>query len=121
MRQPGFRLTRRQLREGSEPSVEWEHYDEVLGSSEFYVYVTPNRKTKGFEALKSYLIAQGCQVEFTTVTPVQMPERYQVVKVTYQVGVIPNPALRRVHKWAHGRNFLHSFFQPMRSSQKHPV
>ena len=115
MRQRGFGLTRRQLREGSEPSVEEEHYDEVLGSSEFYIYVTPNRKTKGYEALKSYLDAKGCQVEFTTESPIRMPERYQVIKVTYQGTLIPDSALRRVHRWAHGRNFLHSFFRPLGS------
>ena len=108
-----FGLSRRQLREGSRVFVEPEHYDEVLGSSEFFVYVTPNKNTRGFESLKSYLQSLNCEVVVAEESPVQMPERYKVLKITSQGVIIPDGALRRIHKWAHSRNFLHSFFQPM--------
>jgi len=108
-----FGLSRRQLREGSRVFVEPEHYDEVLGSSEFFVYVTPNKNTRGFESLKSYLQSLNCEVVVAEGSPVQMPERYKSLKITFQGAIIPDAALRRIHKWAHSRNFLHSFFQPM--------
>ena len=110
-RDPG--LTRRQIREGSGTYVEKAHFDEVLGSSEFYVYVTPNKKAKGYEALKKYLEAEGCETGLTTESPVRMDDRYQIVRITHQGQVIPDSPLRRAHRWAHQRNYLHSFFRPV--------
>ena len=43
---------RKTLREGSGTNVEPEHYDDVLGSSEFYIYVAANKRLKGYDEFK---------------------------------------------------------------------
>ena len=114
MRQRDSRLTRRELRQGSGTDVENEHFDEVLGSSEFYIYVTPNKKAKGYDALKQYVESVGCEAEYPAVPQlVDLGDRYQAVKITKEGELIPSPVLRRAHRWAHQRNFLHSFFKPL--------
>jgi hypothetical protein len=36
------------------------------------------------------------------------------MRITHKGGQpIPDAVLRRSHSWAHGRNFLHSFFKPL--------
>ncbi len=103
---------RRSLREGSGTNVEPEHYDEVLGSSEFFIYVAPNKRPKGYDGLRRAMEESGVAAEFPAESPHSPGPRYQAVKLTYQGRVIPDGALRRAHRWAHQRNFLHSFFKP---------
>ena len=41
-------------------------------------------------------------------------KNYEAFRVTHRSGEkIPDNVLKRCHAWAHGRNFLHSFFKPM--------
>jgi hypothetical protein len=109
-------LSRKDRRGGSGRDVDETHFDEVLGSLEFFVYVAPNTKPKGYETLRTFLESAGCSVVYPAEAPLSPGERYQAVKVTYQGLIVPARALRRIHKWAHQRNFLHSFFRPLTSS-----
>jgi hypothetical protein len=66
--------------------------------------------------LKSALQAAGCKVEVGIDPMLQPGERYHAVAITRQDGPIADASLRRAHKWAHQRSFLHSFFKPMFSA-----
>ena len=46
-----------------------DHFDELVGATELFIYQTPNRRTKGFDALKLFLEANECEVLFTTDVP----------------------------------------------------
>ncbi len=107
---------RKTLREGSGKDVEKEHYDEVLGSSEFYIYISPNKKPKGYLELKKYLESLGAKVEYPVITDNKPSPGHQVIRITMDHTVMPDPVLLRSHKWAHHLNFLHSFFRPLRNS-----
>ena len=108
-------LTRSQLRMGSGKgtAIADAHFDEVAGSRDFYIYVPPKAKVKGYEELKSFLLAEGCQVQVTENAPMMPGKGYKAIKVTIGAPVIPDPVLRRTHRWAHQRDFLHSFFKPL--------
>jgi hypothetical protein len=41
--------SRRDLRQGSGTDVDAFHIDEVLGSTQFYIYITHNKKAKGYK------------------------------------------------------------------------
>jgi hypothetical protein len=85
-----------------------------VGSTEFYIYQTPNKQPKGYDGLKLYLEAQECEVIFTADAPPELGNRYETMRITHKTSQpIPEPALKRSHSWAHQRNFLHSFFKPM--------
>ena len=113
-----YGITRRDLRQGSGTDVEPEHYDEVLGSSEFFIYLTPNKKVKGYDTLKQFLESEGCEVEYPADSSLRPGPRYQVVKITKRGELLSTPSLRRAHKWAHQRNYLHHFFMPLNRSPK---
>ena len=109
----GHGLNRRQLRQGGGRGNGSDHFDELVGATELFVYQTPNKKAKGFESLKLFLEASGCELVFTTDVPPEL-RSYETFRITHRLGeAIPDPVLRRCHAWAHGRNFLHSFFKPM--------
>ena len=108
-----FGLTRRQLRGGSGVNVEVEHFDEVLGSSEFFIYIPPNKSPKQYPALNQAMADLRCDVEFPAYSPYAPGEHYQSIKITMQGAIIPDAGLRRAHRWAHKQNFLHSFFKPL--------
>ena len=40
---------------------------------------------------------------------------YQAVKITISGLLIPDPVIKRAHRWAHQRNYLHSFFKPYKT------
>ena len=104
---------RDQIRQGGGRGNGNDHFDELIGATELYIYQTPNRRAKGFETLKLYLEANDCELIYTTDVPPEL-RQYETVRITHKRGeAIPNPALRRSHSWAHGRNFLHSFFKPL--------
>ena len=104
---------RDQLRQGGGRGNGNDHLDELIGATELFVYQTPNKKTKGFESLKLFLEASECELVFTTDVPPEL-RNYEAFRITHRSGEkIPDDVLRRCHSWAHGRNFLHSFFKPM--------
>lgn len=111
MRNYGF--TRREIRAGSGAgdSVSSEHFDELIGSTEFYVYRNPNRKIKGYETLRLFLESEGCEIIHLLDAPTPVGKGYETIRVTNKGNQIPVPVLKRVHNWAHQRNLLHMFYK----------
>ena len=111
----GFGFTRAQLKQGSQGLLGGngdDHFREMTGSRDFVVYITPNKRPKGFAELKSALEEEGCEVQRVENEPLLPSNRYQAVKVTFKGEKIPDSALQKAHRWAHRRNYLHSFFKP---------
>ena len=106
-------FTRGELRQGGGHGTGDDHVDEVLGSTEFDIFITPNKRAKGYQTLSQFLESEGCQVTFPADSENRPGPRYQVVKITSYGKETSPSALRRAHRWAHQRNFLHSFFKPM--------
>lgn len=106
-------ITRREIRQGggTGEGVASEHFGEMIGSIELYIYRHPNRKIKGFEALKVLLESEGCEVVYTADTPAPVGQKYETIRVTNGGQEIPAPLLRRAHSWAHQRNLLHMFYK----------
>ena len=111
LRDQGF--TRREIREGSGAGAEvaGEHFDEMIGSVELYIYRHPSKKIKGLKALKSALQAKGCGVDLMPGGSSPVGKSYETIRVTNSGTEIPTPLLRRAHSWAHQRNFLHMFYK----------
>lgn len=111
MRNHGF--TRRELRggSGSGAGIASEHFHEMVGSTEFYIYRHPNRKIKGYGALKSYLDSEGCEVAYMAEPSNPVGEKYETMRITNKGNEIPVSPLRRAHSWAHQRNLLHMFYK----------
>ena len=108
-----FGFGRDQLRQGGGRGNGNDHFDELVGATELFIYQTPNRRAKGFDSLKLYLEANECELIFTVDAPPELRD-YETMRITHKGGeAIPSAVLRRSHSWAHGRNFLHSFFKPM--------
>ena len=106
-------ITRAQLRLGGGRGNGNDHLEEMIGATELFVYQTPNKKPKGFESLKLFLAASECELISTLDVPPEL-KNYEAFRVTHKSGnKIPDEVLKRCHSWAHGRNFLHSFFKPM--------
>tara|TARA_B100000809_G_C14913326_1_gene450655 strand:+ start:428 stop:799 length:372 start_codon:yes stop_codon:yes gene_type:complete len=106
-------ITRAQLRQGGGRGNGNDHLEEMIGATELFVYQTPNKKPKGFESLKLFLAASECELISTLDVPPEL-KNYEAFRVTHKSGEkIPDEVLKRCHSWAHGRNFLHSFFKPM--------
>lgn len=106
-------ITRAQLRQGGGRGNGNDHLEEMIGATELFVYQTPNKKPKGFESLKLFLAASECELISTLDVPPEL-KNYEAFRVTHKSGEkIPDDVLKRCHSWAHGRNFLHSFFKPM--------
>jgi hypothetical protein len=106
-------ITRGQLRQGGGRGNGNDHLEEMIGATELFVYQTPNKKPKGFESLKLFLAASECELISTLDVPPEL-KNYEAFRVTHKSGKkIPDEVLKRCHSWAHGRNFLHSFFKPM--------
>ena len=109
MRGRGF--SRSELRRGGGigDEVAGDHFDEMVGSTEFNIYRHPNQKIKGYEALKTFLVSQGCQVLYLADAPAPIGRAYETLRVTIGGEQLPVPLLRRAHNWAHQRNLLHMF------------
>lgn len=106
-------ITRKQLRQGGGRGTGEDHVDAMFGSTELFIYQTPNTRPKGYDTLKTYLEAQGCEIIFTADAPPELT-RHETMRITCKgTQPIPIPVLKRAHKWAHQRNYLHSFFKPM--------
>ena len=108
-----YGLNRRQLRQGGGRGNGNDHVEEMMGSTELYIYQTPHRKVKGYDSLKVYLESEGCEVIFTADAPPEL-SNYEALRISNRSGEkIPDAVVKRAHSWAHNRNFLHSFFRPM--------
>ena len=107
-------ISKSQLNVGSGKGVEVadEHFWEVQGSRDFYVYVTPHSKPKGYDQLKSFLTESGCEVNVSEDAPLLPGKGYKAVKMKAGGKVMQDDILKRAHRWAHQRNYLHSFFKP---------
>lgn len=108
-----YGFTRRDLRggAGSGEGVAGEHFDEMIGSTELNIYRHPNRKIKGYEALRQQLDSQGCEVVHVTDSPAPVGQRYETIRISNKGSEIPALLLRRAHNWAHQRNLLHMFYK----------
>ena len=108
-----YGYSRREIRggAGTGEGVASEHFEEMIGSIEFYIYRHPNRKIKGYEALKLYLEAEGCQVMHIADEANPVGQRYETIRLTHKGDQIPVLPLRRAHNWAHQRNLLHMFYK----------
>lgn len=91
------------------------HFYELAGSRDFYVYLTPHKKTKGMAELTALAESLGCTVLLTDDAPAMPGKRYKALKITTVQATLPDAALRQAHRWAHARNFLHSFYKPTAS------
>ncbi len=111
LRNYGF--TRKDLRAGSGAGdgIANEHFDEMVGSCELYIYRHANKKIKGYQPLKLFLESQGCEVIHITDTPAPVGHGYETIRITSKGDQIPVPSLRRAHDWAHRRNLLHMFYK----------
>ena len=113
-----YGIGRDQLRQGGGRGNGNDHFDELVGSTEFYVYQTPGRRIKGFDSLKLYAEAEGCELLYTAEAPPELSD-HETLRITNPGGPgrraepIPDAVLKRAHSWAHRNNFLHSFFKPM--------
>ncbi len=105
--------TRRQMRQGGGrgEGVADDHFDDLVGSTEFYIYRPPSRKMDGYEPLKLLLESEGCEVVYLLETNCAAGPGYETIRITRKAGPIPNPVLKRAHAWAHRRNFLHLFYK----------
>ncbi len=108
-----YGIGRGQIRQGGGRGSGNDHFDELVGSTEFYVYQTPGRRVKGFDRLKLYAEGQGCELLYTAEAPPELAD-YETLRITHRrAEPIPDAVLKRAHSWAHRNNFLHSFFKPM--------
>ena len=107
-------MTRAQLRIGSGKGVDVadDHDHELLGSEELYIYVTPGIKPKGYDGLKTYLVREGCEVRVSDTAPMLPAKGYKAIRITKGGVSMSDEILKRSHRWAHQRNYLHSFFKP---------
>jgi hypothetical protein len=111
LRDRGF--GRRNLREGGGRGTGDDHVDSLYGITELSIYQTPNTKPKGYEGLKAFLEAQDCEIVYTNDAPPEL-SRHETLRITHsKAEPIPIAVVTRAHRWAHNRNYLHSFFRPM--------
>jgi hypothetical protein len=90
-----------------------EHFHEMVGSSGFWIYLTPNIPLTGYDRLREQLEARDCLITVAADAPVDLGANYPQLKVVSRTEtLIPEDVLKLVHRWAHGRDFLHSFFKP---------
>ena len=68
-----------------------EHFDEVDGSSEFFIYVAPNMSTKGYTA-EELPDGLGCEVEFPAVAPLSARPRHEASRSPMTEELIPDGA-----------------------------
>lgn len=106
-------IDRRSLRQGGGRGTGDDHVDSLYGSTELSIYRTPNTRLKGYESLKAFLEAQDCEIVLTHEAPPEL-SRHETLRITHRKAEpIPIAVVTRAHRWAHQRNYLHSFFRPM--------
>ena len=90
-----------------------EHVQELAGSSSLWIYLTHNRRLKGYDELKRQVEASGCMIGLADDAPVNPGRSYQALNIAAAPGsLLPAEVLKQAHRWAHRHNFLHSFFKP---------
>ena len=90
-----------------------EHFPEMVGSSDFWIYLAQDTELKGYDELRKQVEAAGCTIRFAYDAPVNMGPAYQVVKISpREEALVPTELLKLAHRWAHNHDFLHSFFKP---------
>ena len=106
-----YGITRRELRGGAGrgQDIASEHFHEMIGSTVLYIYRHPNRKIKGYGALKEYLESQEAEVVHVVDAQTPAGQSYETIRITSKGEQIPLHLLRRSHNWAHQRNLLHMF------------
>ncbi len=108
-----YGIGRDQIRQGGGRGNGNDHWDELVGSTELFIYQTPGRKVKGFDSMKLYAEAEGCELLYTAEAPPEL-SGYETLRITHcRAEPIPDAVLKRAHSWAHRNNFLHSFFKPL--------
>ncbi len=112
-----FGLNRAARRKGSNPqfggSNADEHLHDLAGSSEFWVYLTPNKRLRGYDEFKQLVVSRGCSIGLADDAPVNPGKSYQQLKIGAPPGgLLPLEVVREAHRWAHRHNFLHSFYRP---------
>ena len=105
-----YGITRREIREGAGGGAN-EHFGELIGSNEFYIYRHPSSKIRGYDALKVFSESQGCEVLHIAGGPTPVGQGYETLRITNTGREIPIPVLKRAHNWAHRRNLLHLFYK----------
>jgi hypothetical protein len=92
-----------------------EHFSEMVGSSDFWIYLAPDTPLKGYDELRKEVEAHGCTIRPATDAPVNMGPYYMVMKIKpREDALVPVDLLKLAHRWAHQHDFLHSFFKPTR-------
>ena len=115
MTSPHSRLNRSQSKAGSQGLGGGngdDHFEDMIGARDLFIYLLVNRKLKGYSELKSFLEINGCVVEREEKPPLHLTGKHEAIKITLPGELLPESVLRKVHRWAHQRNFLHSFFKP---------
>ena len=105
-----YGITRREIREGAGGGAN-EHFAELIGSNEFYIYRHPSSKIRGYDALKVFSESQGCEVLHMPGGPTPAGQGYETLRITNKGQQIPVEVLKRAHNWAHRRNLLHLFYK----------
>ena len=108
VRRYGF--TRREIRGGAGGGAS-EHFEDLIGSTEFYIYRNPNSKIKGYEALKLFTESQECEVLYIAAGPTPAGRGFETIRITNKGSQIPIEVLKRAHNWTHRRNLLHLFYK----------
>ena len=78
-----YGIGRDQLRQGGGRGNGNDHFDELVGSVEFYVYQTPGRRVKGFDSLKLYAEGEGCELLYTADAPPELAD-YETLRITHR-------------------------------------
>jgi hypothetical protein len=113
MRLRDYGIGKRQLRQGGGRGTGNDHWEDLIGCTELYIYQPPGKKLTGYDTLKAYIEAEGCEIIFTLDAPPELAQ-YETMRITHKrTQPIPPPVIKRAHSWAHQRNFLHSFFKPL--------
>jgi hypothetical protein len=104
-------------RRGSNPAIGGssadDHVHELAGSSRLWIYLTPNKRLKGYEELKRRVEAFGGTMGPADDAPIAPGKSYEALKIAAAPGtILPDDLLKEAHRWAHRHNFLHSFFKP---------
>lgn len=110
-----YGITRAQLKQGSQGPGGGngdDHFNELVGSRDLTIYLSPGKKLKGYAELRAYVENQGCEISHASDARLLPGKGYEAVKITRKDSLVPDAVLRRAHQWAHQRNYLHSFFKP---------
>jgi hypothetical protein len=110
-------MNRAARRKGSNPasggSNADDHLRDLVGSNAIWIYLTPNKRLKGFDDLRQLVESRGYLIGLATDAPIAMGKGYQQLKIgTGGASPLPTDIVRAAHRWAHRHNFLHSFFKP---------